>query len=324
MSSSEFTPNPLLRNAFMQSLLGARCPKKLKASKGDVKFAETLDGSGDQLAILAGRKNQDAKKHVMIVPGLGSSARAPNVERLAAQCERLGYHVFRMNHRGVSAGSKAARQIYHGGRSEDVIAAIKYIDSNLEDDHEITLVSLSLGSNMALKALGELGRDKEDHLVNLHIAVSPVVNLKESAAALGRVYGGFFQKLFQKPIERYCKRRHSLHPDLGEYQPTVPFSVQRFDEEYTAPQAGYRNANEYYAHATAKNVMDKTNVRTVLIYSSDDFLEPLKDFPMNENFSVIKTSYGGHIGFVSSILDGENGFWLDNTLKQILNLEQTA
>ena len=166
------------------------------------------DNSGDKIAVLESERNRGSKLKVLIVPGLGSSARAPNVERICALLEKNGVHVYRMNHRGSSDGSKLAKGIYHAGRYADVLDCLHYMKSKSDSLDKIVLVSMSLGSNMSLRALSNRSPD----FISAHIAISPVVNLAESTQAIAKLYFGFFEKNFAKSINRYCSRRHRKFP----------------------------------------------------------------------------------------------------------------
>lgn len=320
-ASTEFKPSFLIKHPLVQSILGTRCPSDCTPSDSDIVLVDTLDQSGDQLAVLSGTANNLEKKHVLLVPGLGSSAKALNIQRLAAKLEQTGWHVFRMNHRGSGEGEGKAKQIYHSGRSQDVIACLHYFTQTYVQDQVITVVSSSMGANLTLKAFGE-NHSSEHKIVSnrvvLHIAISPVINLLESSKGMSKLYGGFIEKYFKKSIEKYCVRRHKIFADLGPFQMPRPFSIYAFDSAYTAPAAGYSSAEEYYAASTAKSVMGNTSVDTVLIYSQDDFLEPLKDFPLNNKITAIKTRHGGHMGFVSSVFGKRRKYWLDECVADIL------
>lgn len=310
----DFKPNFLIRHPVIQTILGSKQPASMTPSNETVELIPVPDGSGDKLAVLNGSKNQGSKLQILLVPGLGSSAKAPGLKRLTFRLEDAGFHVFRMNHRGVSDGAKHSKSIYHGGRSDDVAEVIRFIEETISPSSKVILISLSMGGNMALKALGEHRFQK----VIKHISLSPVINLKESSQAMSHIHGGFYQKVFQKPIEAYCRKRHREFPELGPYQPTRPFTLAGFDREYTAIQGGFTDVDEYYKQSSAKEKMANTEIDTSIIFSLDDKIEPLKDYINSKKINLISTKYGGHLGFVRSFPIGAKSFWADDLILELI------
>ena len=77
-----------------------------------------------------------------------------------------------------------------------------------------------------------------------------------------------------------------------------------FDNEYTGPIHGFRNAHDYYSNCSSVFVLDKITIPTLLINAQNDpFLSP-ECFPYEQAF---ESSYfhletpnsGGHCGFIT-------------------------
>ncbi len=86
-------------------------------------------------------------------------------------------------------------------------------------------------------------------------------------------------------------------------------SFEDFDNRYTAPLHGFRNAGDYYAKASAKGFLEGIAVPTLLVNALDDpFLTP-ECFPFREayrsRYLVLETPpHGSHVGFYDLSRDG--------------------
>ena len=55
-------------------------------------------------------------------------------------------------------------------------------------------------------------------------------------------------------------------------------TVREFDETYTAPYFGFRNAEDYYHRASAMRVIDRIRVPALVITAEDDPFVPSQPF----------------------------------------------
>ena len=95
-----------------------------------------------------------------------------------------------------------------------------------------------------------------------------------------------------------------------------------FDNLYTAPAHGFKNAFDYWEKSSSKQFIPNIKVPTLLISSSDDpFLSksciPIKEAKDNSNFYLELTKYGGHVGFNSNFLFLEE-LWLENRIVEFI------
>ena len=66
-------------------------------------------------------------------------------------------------------------------------------------------------------------------------------------------------------------------------------SIREFDEAYTAPHHGFRDAADYYHRASAMRVIDKISIPTLIITAADDPFVPPGPFESPRS-STIETS----------------------------------
>ncbi len=97
--------------------------------------------------------------------------------------------------------------------------------------------------------------------------------------------------------------------------------MREFDEVYTAPHFGFRDASDYYHRASAMRVIDRIRVPALIITAEDDPFVPSPPFrdpsvQSNPHLRVVITKDGGHCGFVAEPENGDDGYWAE---REILN-----
>ena len=79
-------------------------------------------------------------------------------------------------------------------------------------------------------------------------------------------------------------------------------TFREFDDYFTAPIHGFRNASDYMIKSSSNQFINKIKTPTLLITAGDDpFLSP-SCYPTEEAekssvVTFLKTKYGGHVGF---------------------------
>ena len=116
------------------------------------------------------------------------------------------------------------------------------------------------------------------------------------------------------------RRKDRLHPGrfdvsrLGEV-----WTVRRFDDTYTAPAFGFRDAADYYHRASAMRVIHRISVPTLIITAEDDPFVPVEPFhdptvTANPNIVLKVTQHGGHCGFVAAADEVSDGYWAEEQI----------
>ena len=98
-------------------------------------------------------------------------------------------------------------------------------------------------------------------------------------------------------------------------------TVRGFDEIYTAPHFGFRDAEDYYHRASAMRVVDRIRLPALIITAADDPFVPVGLFrnaalTANPHVRLIVTPHGGHCGFIEDASDGYDGYWAERTIVQ--------
>jgi hypothetical protein len=100
-----------------------------------------------------------------------------------------------------------------------------------------------------------------------------------SACALERPGNVLYQWNFVRDLKRRMRRKERFRSgrfDLAKLNAVR--TVREFDETYTAPYFGFRNAEDYYHRASSMRVIDRICVPALIITAEDDPFVPSQPF----------------------------------------------
>lgn len=215
---------------------------------------------------------------------------------------RYGWRTYRIDLRGAGAGVTLARRTYHAGRSDDLRAAIKVIAQRCPAS-AVGLVAVSLGGNMALKLAAE-----GVNALAL-VALNPPIDLERCSQRFGQPGNRFYERRFVRDLIANVQRRNRHYPDLPIIALHPKMSLRAFDDAYTAPTNGFRDAAHYYRESSAFSSIGRIAIPTLIVTSRDDpFIapEPFEELTPPECVTVRITRRGGHVGYV-----GWTGRWAE-------------
>jgi len=104
------------------------------------------------------------------------------------------------------------------------------------------------------------------------------------------------------------------------------WTVRQFDEAYTAPHHGFRDAADYYYRASALRVADRIRVPTLIITAEDDPFVPVSTFRdpavvANPNITVVMTPHGGHCGYLERADGDYDGYWAEREIVRFIEYQ---
>jgi predicted alpha/beta-fold hydrolase len=293
-----FRPFPCLTHPHLQTIVAA----ELTWSREPLSTTHLVDLSdGDKIALEVStpRGWQPYAPTVVMLHGLCGCHRSPYMQRLARKLWRSGLRAVRMNLRGCGSGRGLARYPYHSGRSADALAVLESLLQTTPQS-PVTLIGFSLGGNIVLKLAGELSAAVPDNLQRV-IAVCPPADLVACSHLLEQPVNRFYNRYFTRLLCAEVIDRHSRFPDLPPPDLPAELSLYAFDEYYTAPQCGFRDALDYYRQCSAAPLVPRLTVPCHILFAADDPLIDAHVFDgvaLPPNVQVIRTCYGGHLGFL--------------------------
>src|SRR5438445_3930623 len=191
--------------------------------------------------------------------GLNGSSDAHYMRGLAAKAFERGLNVVRLNQRNCGDTEHLSIGLFHSGLTADAAHVIHEL-TTIDGLPAVAVAGYSLGGNLALKLAGEYGTHAPRALVGV-AAVSPIIEISECTRALERPENVLYQWNFVRDLKRRIRSKERFNPgrfDLGRLNAVR--TVREFDETFTAPYFGFRNAEDYYHRASAMRVVDRIAV----------------------------------------------------------------
>lgn len=250
--------------------------------------------------------------------GLNGSSEAHYMRGLAAKAFARGMNVVRLNQRNCGDTEHLSEGLFHSGLTADAAHVVDEL-TRVDGLPAIGVAGYSLGGNLALKLAGEYGAYAPATLVGV-AAVSPILEIEQCTRALERPGNGLYQWNFVRDLKRRMKRKNQCHPgrfDLAKLDAIK--TVREFDETYTAPYFGFRNAEDYYYRASAMRVIDRVRVPALVITAEDDPFVPSQPFQdpkvtANPHIDLRVSAHGGHCGFVGERSATDDGYWAEDQI----------
>jgi predicted alpha/beta-fold hydrolase len=305
-----FVPHPWLRNRHVQTIFPAYAWHGSPRPSSARRIVQVSDG--DQL-VLHEDETPVGDRIAVLLHGLNGSAQSPYMLRIAAKLRECGFHVVRVDLRGHGNGMALARKPGHAGRSGDVAAVLQYL-SDRYPKAKFDLVGISLGGNLVLKLLGEPTDESRAarQLVRSAVVACPPIDLVASSKHMLQPQCRLYSRAFVKKLI-YLLQQQS---DQGEEIPLpspLPRTVWDFDNRFTAPLSGFRDAMDYYLQSSASRVLEHVSTPTLLLASQDDPIVPAamfqRDFP--PSISLCLSKHGGHVGFYAARNGDPDRYWMD-------------
>jgi uncharacterized protein len=336
-----FVPRRFLRNGHLQTIVGNFLPREDHLPAASLELVEVSPASETQIAtqVLCKCHWQPGEVRArrptaILVHGLEGSADSQYVVGNANKLWRAGANVIRMNMRNCGgrdyAMAKLSPTLYHSGLSGDVGAVMRHFLER-ERLESIALIGYSMGGNLVLKLVGELG-PSAPRALRAVVGVSPAIDLGPSAMALHRPENRIYERRFLRALIRRYRHKVRLFPQAYDANRVVGIgSLRDFDDRITAFYSGFDSAEDYYFRASAARVVDRIAVPALILHSLDDpfvtiTAETLAKVEANPHITLLQPKYGGHCAFLArrDSLQGEessgrsaehdDGYWAESTL----------
>jgi predicted alpha/beta-fold hydrolase len=175
----------------------------------------------------------------------------------------------------------------------------------------VVLAGASLGGNVLLKYLGEQGSRLAPQIRGA-VAISVPFDLGRSSRHIDRGFARVYQYHFLRSLRRKALVKAGMHPGMFPVKmPGTVRTIYDFDDSFTAPVHGFRDAEDYYRKSSSLGWVGQISVNTLLLSAIDDpflpeqVLDEVRDVAAGNPFLHVEFSkHGGHVGFVT----GQNPF----------------
>lgn len=271
--------------AIFRKVTGITTPTKEKLQTPDKDFLEIdfYQNNNNRLLILQHGLEGDSTRPYML-----GMVRAFLHER---------YDVCTWNFRGCGEELNIQPYFYHSGATDDLAVVVDHFKDQYDD---ITLIGFSLGGNLTLKYLGETTRPSQ---IKRAVVFSVPLDLSGGSDTLSSSNCYVYERRFLTMLSDKIRRKAEIMPDkLDASLLSKVKTVRDFDDYYTGPLHGYKDAEDYYQQCSSMYFLEGIKVPTLIVNAlNDPFLskESLDHGLAThlKNVSFETTTTGGHVGF---------------------------
>eukprot|EP00871_Galdieria_phlegrea_P005326 jgi/Galph1/5795/GphlegSOOS_G4502.1 len=268
---------------------------------------ETPDGDFFDVDIVDGK--HQTSPYVVVCHGLESSSHSHHTLRIVESIASLGWNVFAMNYRGCSGEPNRTLKTYHLGFTEDLNQLTKIILEETKGDAEIYLAGFSLGGNLIIKFLGELGEEAVQRriigAVVFCVPLNPLYSQPNADKGLSKwLYVSRFLTSFRKKMEeQYQRFPEAFNRDKLIHATTIA----ELDDYYISPIFGFKGKEDYYRQCGGEAFLFQVRAFLLVVNAKNDPIVdteslPTEDSIKNDWVKLVYTQDGGHCGYF-------NGFY---------------
>jgi len=254
--------------------------------------------------------------------GLEGSSYSHYMIGMARTLNRHGWDALAWNYRGCSGEINRQLRMYHNGSIDDLDCVVRHALKTGRYS-TIALIGFSLGGNLTLVYLGAM-KASLDPRVRKAATFSVPCDLPAGARELAKPKNRFYLQHFLVSLHDKIRRKMAVLPgaisDEGFDQIKT---FQDFDDRYTAPIHGFRDAEDYWKKCSSARFIPEILIPTLIVNALDDpFLAgdcyPVKVAQASRTVHLEMPQKGGHVGFVQFNHNGT--YWSEQ--RAIAFLEQ--
>ena len=255
--------------------------------------------------------------------GLEGDSRNHYIQGMAAALQRAGWDTLAWNFRGCSGEQNRLLSSYHSGATGDLQGVVDHALATGRF-RRVALVGFSLGGNMTLKYLGDLGPEVDERIESA-VAFSVPCDLASSSRQLESIMNRIYMRRFLHRLREKIRQKMILFPgQIHDVGLDAMRTFREFDGAYTAPLHGFASAEDYWRQASCKPVLGRIAIPTLLVNARNDPFLGRKCFPWeaareNPNLFFEAPRSGGHVGFVT--FNPQNEYWSETRTTAFLSGE---
>jgi predicted alpha/beta-fold hydrolase len=295
-----FRPPWWARNGHVQTIWGPLFRSDAPALRRERLL--TPDGDFVDLDWLYRDGDADGGPRLLVLHGLEGSSRSHYVSGLLRVGRAAGWRGVVLNFRSCSGELNRLPRFYHSGETGDLAWVVRTLVERAPGV-PIGAVGVSLGGNVLLKWLGEVGEAAPTELRGA-VGISVPFDVAASARVLDRgvrrlVYAAnFLRTMRSKVIEK--ARRYPGFVDVAATLRARTFA--QYDRIVTAPLNGFRDEVDYWTRSSSGPYVARIRRPTLLIGAHDDPIVPGRTLPdprdLPQDVRAEFTPRGGHAGFL--------------------------
>lgn len=212
--------------------------------------------------------------------------------------------------RGCSGEPNRLPRAYHSGDSNEGDWIVRRVHARWPQA-KLHAAGVSLGGNMLAKWLGE--REEDACFVAAAASIGAPLDLAAGGAALGRGFNLVYTKMFLSTLKEKALAKTQRFPGIADAAAVRASRTMRdFDNAFTAPVHGFRDADDYWTRASGKPWLVGVKIPHLVLNARNDPFVPAASLPREREVSrhvlLEQPEEGGHIGFAQGAPPGTLDF----------------
>ncbi len=309
--SSDYQPPAFLFNGHLQTII----PSQMRIVRG-VHYERIKIKTEDQDFLLLDWSKVGSDKLVIISHGLEGDTYRPYMLGMVRAFNRAGYDALAWNFRGCGGEMNETLRFYHSGATYDLDLLLRHVTQH-HPYLQIVLVGFSLGANLTLKYVGEQG-GQINPLVKKAIVFSVPLDLSSCARKISSNANFIYSWRFLYNLKSKIRQKSRLMPDLLsiEHFPNIS-TLKDFDDFYTAPLHGFKDAEDYYTKCSSLYILSEIKIPTLIVNARNDPFLASSCFLTEETglspcLFFEAPRQGGHCGFMQKGVKKDQNFWSED------------
>ncbi|CAN5912313.1 alpha/beta fold hydrolase [soil metagenome] len=241
---------------------------------------------------------------LVLFHGLEGSSRSHYAEAFAAFAAAEGMDFAVPHFRGCSGEINLAPRAYHSGDYEE----IGWVLSRLHAQHDASAggpmlaAGVSLGGNALLRWAEEAG-DEAGKVASAIASISAPLDLAAGGRAIGRGFNRVvYTRMFLSTMKPKALAKLAQHPGLFDRKRLIAArDLYEFDNVFTAPLHGFRDADDYWKRGSAKPHLSAIRIPALVVNATNDPFVPSVSLPrqadVGSHVTLWQPPHGGHVGF---------------------------
>ena len=244
---------------------------------------------------------------LVLFHGLEGSSASHYAVAFANTASSMGWQMAVPHFRGCSGEMNRTPRAYHSGDYQE----IDWILQRFQTMHDgpVFAVGISLGGNALMKWAGEV-RSKAKQAVSAIASVCAPLDLTASGHAIDSGFNKIaYANMFLGSMKPRAMAKLAQFPHLFDAQAMqAATTLFEFDNIFTAPLHGFKDASDYWLRASAKPSLANINIPAWVINPQNDPFVPATCLPQQNDVAPCVELYqpqdGGHVGFTSGAFPG--------------------
>lgn len=247
---------------------------------------------------------------LVLFHGLEGSSASHYAQAMAEVAAERGWRFAVPHFRGCSGEINRAPRAYHSGDFEEIDWLLaRFAEHPGGMGAPLYAVGVSLGGNALARWAGVMGGHAARRVKALATICAPL-DLAAGGRAIDRGFNRqVYARMFLRSMIPKGLAKLAQFPGLFDRERLVAArDLHTFDDVFTAPLHGFRDADDYWRRASAKPVLGEVRVPALVINARNDPFIPAESLPLPAEVSAHVTLWqpeqGGHVGFAQGGFPG--------------------